>query len=118
MKMCFFLNWVSRSQIFSLSTLLLITLAWSIPGFCGEIHDAAKTGDLVRVKALLKDNPELVSSRDGPDDTPLHVAAQQGHKDVAELLLAKKAEVNARDKHGDTPLHVASASKLCGKGCS
>ncbi len=27
--------------------------------------------------------------------TPLHLAAQEGHKDVAELLLAHKADLNA-----------------------
>ena len=28
-----------------------------------------------------------------------------GHKDLAELLLANKAEVNAKDNFGRTPLH-------------
>ena len=28
-----------------------------------------------------------------------------GHKDVAELLLANKADVNARNNKGETPLH-------------
>ena len=31
-------------------------------------------------------------------DTPLHAAAQQGHKDVAELLLGHKADVNSVDE--------------------
>ena len=30
-----------------------------------------------------------------------------GHKDVAELLLANKAEVNAKDNDGETPLHCS-----------
>ncbi len=41
--------------------------------------------------------------------TPLHMAACKGHKDVAELLLANKAEVNAKDNNGVTPLHLAAA---------
>ena len=32
----------------------------------------------------------------------------EGHKDVAELLLANKAEVNAKDNNGWTPLHLAA----------
>ena len=36
------------------------------------------------------------------------VAASKGHKDVAELLLANKAEVNAKDNDGATPLHWAA----------
>jgi ankyrin repeat protein len=96
LKLSLFLYGFFHSPISRLVIVALIALVCSIPGFCGEIHDAAQTGDLVRVKALLKDNPELVSSRDGPDDTPLHVAAQRGHKDVVELLLANKADVNAK----------------------
>jgi ankyrin repeat protein len=37
----------------------------------------------------------------------LHWAAFNGHKDVAELLLASKAEVNAKSNGGQTPLRVA-----------
>ena len=42
--------------------------------------------------------------------TPLHVAADGGHKDVVELLLANKAEVNAKDNDGVTPLHCGGVS--------
>jgi hypothetical protein len=56
---------------------ILIALACSTPAFCGEIHDAAKKGDLQKAQALLKDNPNLVSSRDSDGGlTPLHVAAE------------------------------------------
>ncbi len=40
--------------------------------------------------------------------TPLHHAAKGGSRDVAELLIAKGADVNARDKDGDTPLLYAA----------
>jgi ankyrin repeat protein len=36
------------------------------------------------------------------------LAAQNGNKDVAELLLANKALVNVKDSSGKTPLHIAS----------
>jgi hypothetical protein len=39
-------------------------LALSSLAFCGEIHDAAKSGDLEKVKALLKDKRGLVFSKD------------------------------------------------------
>ena len=38
----------------------------------------------------------------------MHYAAQKGHRDVAELLLANKANVNARADNGATPLHAAA----------
>ena len=72
-----------------------------------EILSAARDGDLVKVTALLKKNPELVSSTDDYGDTPLHWAALNGHTEVAEFLLANKAAVDAKDLRGKTPLYWA-----------
>ena len=88
---------------------VLVALVWSSLAFGGEIHDAAKGGDLAKVKALLKGNPDLVFSKDEKGVMPLHVAAFVGAKDVVELLLASKADVNAKDNKGHTPLNWASA---------
>jgi ankyrin repeat protein len=76
------------------------------------IHDAARAGDLAKVKALLKDNPGLISNRDSRDGcTPLLPAAAYDRKDVVEFLLAKNAEIDAKDKGvGWTPLQAASAN--------
>jgi TonB family protein len=61
----------------------------------------------------------LVASADRFDLTPLHLAAQEGHKAVAELLIANKADVNTRVRdmwpnwlpyQGWTPLHMAAAN--------
>ena len=38
----------------------------------------------------------------------LHLAAENGHEDIADLLLAHKAFVNAKTKLGLTPLHLAA----------
>jgi ankyrin repeat protein len=76
-----------------------------------EIHDAAESGDLAKVKALVKEHPDLVFSRDSDGATPLHLAADKGRRDVAELLLANKADVNARDTLlGFSPLHSAAVN--------
>jgi hypothetical protein len=89
--------------------LLLIALAFGSPGFCGPIHDAARDGDLAKVKSLLNEHPDLVSSKDEKyGQTPLHIAAFNDRKDVAELLLASKADVNAQANNGTTPLHLAA----------
>ncbi len=75
-----------------------------------EIYLAASYGDAARVQALLKDNPDLVFSKDSRGVTPLRLAAAAGNKEVTELLLASKAEVNARTSDGTTPLHMAAAN--------
>ena len=103
------------SQLFHTSTLrraaiTLTVLAWSSLTFGGEIHKAVRNVQMEKVKALLKADPSLVSSKDKDMDgrTPLHVAAAEGYKDMAELLLANKAEVNAKTGFGNTPLHFAA----------
>src|ERR1017187_576289 len=73
-----------------------------------EIHDAAWAGDLEKVKTLLKNNSNLVFSQNENGFTPLHCAAFNGHKNVAELLLANKAGVNTNENHGATPLYLAA----------
>jgi ankyrin repeat protein len=99
------------------TAVMLLVLVWScLACSCSrnnvrttEIDDAAKRGDLEKVKALLVGNTDLVFSKDKDDRTPLHFAAAFGKKDVVELLLANKADVNAKDKDGDTPLQAAAA---------
>jgi len=43
--------------------------------------------------------------------TPLHCAAQEGQKEIAELLVAGGADVNAKNKWGQTSLHDAILGK-------
>ncbi len=60
-----------------------------------------------KVKSLLKENPNLVFSKDNNSQTPLAYAAGNGHKDVVALLLANGAEINVKNGNGYTPLHEA-----------
>jgi hypothetical protein len=79
----------SRSPIPCFVIVTSITLSCITPAYCGEIHDAAKRGDLAKVQELLKDDPVLVSSKDNNGHTPLHMAAEWRHKDVVEFLLVR-----------------------------
>ena len=115
-----------------LAAVLFFTLAWNGLALSDEIPDAtnaapaavtnpapvppasricvaAKNGDLQSVLALLRENPDLVSSKDPSGLTPLDYAVFGNQKYVAELLLEHHADPNARDNPGNTPLHDAAA---------
>ena len=96
--------------------LLLTTIAAVVLVGCGpstsdiSIHDAAKKGNIEAVKQRIADGVD-VNAKDKYGRTPLFIAAHEGHKEIAELLLAKRADVNAKDgKYGWTPLHHAAVS--------
>ena len=73
------------------------------------ILDAAKKGELNRLKKLI--TPVNVNCRDsqGRNSTPLHLAAGYNNFDVAKYLLEQGADVNAPDKGGLIPLHNAAS---------
>ena len=72
------------------------------------IFNAAEAGDLEKVQALLKDYLDLVFTEDKYGQTPLHIAAENGHRDMAELLLNNGADVNAKANNYTRPLHIAA----------
>ena len=54
-----------------------------------------------------------MNARDGGGETPLYAAAMSGHADVAEILLANRADVNARTTENSwTPLHWARTPEV------
>lgn len=78
---------------------------------------ACRNGDLPVIQDLLNKRDQKIfqfdisckgQSKSNLGWTPLHLATYFGHKEVAEQLLAKGAEINAVNDNGDTPLHRAS----------
>jgi ankyrin repeat protein len=71
----------------------------SAPAFCGPIHDAARKGDVKKIKDLLASDPKLVNDKDKNGDTPLHQAALHGQLATAQALIAAGADVNAKNNY-------------------
>jgi ankyrin repeat protein len=76
-----------------------------------SVFEAAAIGDARRVRQMLDDQPELILSFSHDGWTLLHLAAHFGQLAVAELLLARGAEVDVRSTNAlaNTPLHAALA---------
>ena len=94
--------------------------------------DASKSGDLSRVREIVRTNPELLTLRLASGETPLMAALYRGHHAIVEELvrlgadvdvfaaaatgrvnalttaLARPEAVNAYSYDGWTPLHLAA----------
>lgn len=68
----------------------------------------AETNDLEDCRRLLETGANVNEHRGKADQTPLHIAAENGHFEIASQLLAHGAEVDATDAQGSTPLLLAA----------
>lgn len=88
--------------------LLAVSLLVASPSvLAGDLHDAARAGDLDRVQKLVVQGAE-VNARAVKDETPLMLASLAGQGDVVNYLLQRGADINARSVHGLTALHAAA----------
>ena len=70
---------------------LIVFFACSPFAFAGPLHDAARDGDLEKVRALI-DEGAVIDAQSDRGETPLILAILAGQRcDVAELLIAKGA---------------------------
>lgn len=72
---------------------------------------AASTGALQRVLLLLEGSAAQLDERDSEGCSALHWAADKGHVEVAQALVAAGADVHAVDGDGLTPLHYAALAE-------
>jgi ankyrin repeat protein len=76
----------------------------------GEVHEAAKAGDLQKLKSLLDKDPSLLYVQDEQGKTPLHWATGRGQLAAMQVLLdTYRVDVNVRNKNNGTPVHVAAS---------
>jgi ankyrin repeat protein len=80
------------------------------------LYEASALGLKEPAVEHLRRAPEAVNTYSHDGWTPLHLAAFFGHRDLAELLLERGADVNARSRstrfaRENTPLHAAAANR-------
>jgi len=90
-------------RITAIAAVLLVGTA-----FADLIHTAAMNGNLAGVQAELDKGVDVNKRYGGM--TPLHFAVAVGHKEIAELLITKGADVNAKGEWDRTPLHAAATN--------
>ena len=83
------------------------------------LHRAARWGDVVSVKSLLREGADggadtAVDEKDRNGSTPLMWAAQFGHDDVVDVLLANGADPRVTNAFGWTAAEYASTSSVAG----
>lgn len=88
---------------------LLFILVFNI-GFCQQssnIFEAARNGEVQVIKNILKENPEVVNTKNKEGFSALTLACYRGNTEVVKLLLKKKADVNISSSMG-SPLMAAT----------
>jgi len=74
------------------------------------IHQAARAGDVARLKDLLARDPKLIDSRDENGMTPLHHAVKEKRPAAVDLLISSGADVQAQNAEKSSPLHLAAGA--------
>ncbi len=75
-----------------------------------DIFDLLRKGDIPAVKALIEKSPQLVDTRDGDGNTPLHYAAHGQDVGLVNFLIDKGAKIDLAGARSSTPLHIAASN--------
>ncbi|MBN1272758.1 MAG: ankyrin repeat domain-containing protein [Candidatus Aminicenantes bacterium] len=74
-----------------------------------EIHELVKKKDLVEIKKLVKENPQVIHAIDENGRTALHWACRLNELDIITFLIKHHSDVNKPDQNRIVPLHSAAA---------
>ena len=78
-----------------------------LTGGLGGLWDAAKNGDLAKLKDGLAKGAD-VNGHDDKGITPLSWSAMAGQTEAAQLLMKEGAKINGKNSDGGSPLHGAA----------
>ncbi|RVE55212.1 hypothetical protein evm_000110 [Chilo suppressalis] len=76
----------------------------------GAIHWCALAGSPLSLKLLLDAAPHTVHHHNAHHDTPLHIAARQGHYACVIILLARGAKTDVENSAGELPADVCTGA--------
>ena len=91
-----------------IAILVILCLGIGLPVFAGGIHDAARQGDIERVKSILASDASQLNAEDYIGHTPLTLSAAYAHWDLLQFLLEAGADVNHITRTRATVMHCAS----------
>ena len=107
-----FLMKQKKSRLFSFVWVILILsfIVFTSTSYAGngdDLVEAAHTGNLSKVRALLKKETD-VDHENSVGATALIIASREGHEVIVQALLDKGAKINHQAKNGVTALMKAS----------
>ena len=86
---------------------ILLTIASVMLVGCGpSFHEFVIDGNIALIRREISSGA-ILNQKNDLRQTPLHSAIEYGYKKIAELLIAKGADINSRDIKGSTPLDYA-----------
>ncbi|MFZ5979648.1 MAG: ankyrin repeat domain-containing protein [Candidatus Zixiibacteriota bacterium] len=88
--------------------ILLFALFFVVQAQEVDVFTAAEQGDSLTIARAVEENPQLLTAVDDRGYGLLHQAAYNNHRDMAEMLLARGADIDIRSGSGSTPLHGAA----------
>ncbi|HET6170424.1 MAG TPA: ankyrin repeat domain-containing protein [Terracidiphilus sp.] len=102
---------IRRFVLIHCTTALLLACSAGRFAVADPVHDAARKGNMTKLKELVAANPAVVSSVDKMGKTPLFFAAESNQLEAATFLIEHGTDVNAKDKNGGfTALDLALSS--------
>jgi len=99
-----------KNKIISLAMLLLISTTTGLTAI--NIFDAAKKGDIEKVKEIINNNNDQINAQDDDGNTPLHLAASSDNRQLIKLLIEEGSNTDIKNYSNQTPLDFANEHLL------